>query len=449
MNKLTKNLLTYSLLTTTLIVVALYAFHAYAQQQPISDAIAAQRQRLLDELAGVEREIAQTQALADEKAKEAGSLQRDIAILDANIKKAQLQIRAINLTIETYKDRIFQKEETIEQLTARITREKISLSEALRSLNEYDDLSTLEVMLSYDKISDFLGEVDSINTVQESLQDSFNTLKVDQKEEETAKEDLVDRKTEQERLHALSELERKKLQTAENQKQALLKATKGKESEYKKVVTQKQKDAASIRTALFQLQGSSAISFEKAVLYAERASIKTGVRTAFVLGVISQESDLGRNVGQCNLPDDPPKFRWQAIMKPARDHAPYLDITKRLGLDPEKMPLSCPMSVGWGGAMGPAQFIPSTWILYEGKIAAATGHNPPNPWDPEDAFMASAIYMKELGATTREGEFIAAAKYFAGGNWNSSLGRTYGSQVVAKADNFQEQINIIQGLASR
>lgn len=429
--------------------VFLHVLRVDAQQQPISDAIAAQRQRLLQELANVEKEIAETQSLADQKSKEAASLQRDIAILDANIKKAQLQIRAINLTIETYKDRIVQKEESIEQLSARIQREKTSLAEALRSLNEYDDLSTLEVMLSYDRISDFLGEVDSIDTVQESLQDSFNSLKEDQKEEETAKEDLVDRKTQQEQLRALQEIERKKLQTAENQKQALLKATKGKESEYKKVVSQKQKDAASIRTQLFQLQGSSAISFEKAVQYAERASAKTGVRTAYILGVISQESDLGRNVGQCNLPDDPPKFRWQAIMKPSRDHAPYLDITNRLGLDPEKMPLSCPMSVGWGGAMGPAQFIPSTWILYESKIANATGHNPPNPWDPEDAFMAAAIYMGELGATNRAGEFTAAAKYFAGGNWNSSLGRTYGSQVVAKADNFQEQINIIQGLAAR
>ena len=59
------------------------------------------------------------------------------------------------------------------------------------------------------------------------------------------------------------------------------------------------------------------------------------------------------------------------------------------------------------------------WLAFESKIAAATGHKTPNPWDPGDAFMASAIYLSELGADSRDGERTAAAKYFAGGNWKS------------------------------
>lgn len=93
--------------------------------------------------------------------------------------------------------------------------------------------------------------------------------------------------------------------------------------------------------------------------------------------------------------------------------------------------------------MGPAQFIPSTWQLMKPKIAAATGHNPPNPWDPEDAFMASALYLGDLGANKVSGEREAAGRYFAGGNWNGSLGRRYASQVLEKAAGYQEQINII------
>jgi len=107
------------------------------------------------------------------------------------------------------------------------------------------------------------------------------------------------------------------------------------------------------------------------------------------------------------------------------------------------------MSVGWGGAMGPAQFIPSTWLLYESKIANATGHRPPNPWNPEDAFMASAIYLGELGANTLSGERTAAAKYFAGSNWKGSLGRTYANQVLERVATYQDQLNFIQGVANR
>jgi len=71
--------------------------------------------------------------------------------------------------------------------------------------------------------------------------------------------------------------------------------------------------------------------------------------------------------------------------------------------------------------MGPAQFIPSTWMLYKDRIARATGKNPPNPWLPQTAFTASAIFLADLGADrgTSAAEREAALRYFAGGNWKN------------------------------
>lgn len=415
----------------------------------LSDDVINHREKLKRELEALEAEIRGVEGQIDEKRKEATTLERDIAILDAKIKKTKLEIRAIDLQIKQLQDKITDKQSSIKSIVSKVDREKLSLAESLRTLAEYDDVSILEVMLAYERMSDFLGDVDAINTVQSSLQDSFDVLRESKREEEVARDEFVDQKREQSELRSLQELERKQLEKNELERKNLLKITRGKESEYKKVLTKKQKDAASIRTQLFLLQGSPAIPFERAVEYAEKASQKTGVRVAFILGVIAQESDLGKNVGQCNLPDDPPRLKWQKIMKPSRDQEPYKRITAKLGLDPDSMPLSCPMSVGYGGAMGPAQFIPSTWELYEAKIARATGHNPPNPWNPEDAFMASAIYLGELGADSTSGERTAAAKYFAGGNWKSSLGRTYANQVLAKVETYQGQIDIIRGVATR
>ncbi|MEK9175074.1 MAG: hypothetical protein AAB795_00615, partial [Patescibacteria group bacterium] len=71
-------------------------------------------------------------------------------------------------------------------------------------------------------------------------------------------------KQEEIQLKTLQELEKKRLEQEESQKNSILKATKGKESEYKKILTNKQKEAASIRSQLFLLQGSPSISFEKA-----------------------------------------------------------------------------------------------------------------------------------------------------------------------------------------
>ena len=435
----------YSFILFTLAIV-LMANSVLAQ---LGSDVVSHREKLKRDLEALEAEIKGVEGQIEGKRKEATSLERDIAILDAKIKKTKLEIRAIDLLIRQLQDKIAEKQTSINGIVAKVDREKLSLAESIRSLAEYDDVSLLEAMLAYERMSDYLGDVDAIDTVQRSLQDSFDVLRETKHEEEVVRDEFVDQKSEQNQLRALQELERKQLEKNEAERKDILKITRGKESEYKKVLSKKQKDAASIRTQLFLLQGSPAIPFERAVEYAEKASQKTGVRVAFVLGVIAQESDLGRNVGQCNLPDDPPKFKWQQIMKPSRDHEPYKRITAKLGLDPDVMPLSCPMSVGWGGAMGPAQFIPSTWELYEGKIARATGHNPPNPWNPEDAIMASAIYLGELGANTRAGERTAAAKYFAGGNWNSSLGRTYANQVLNKVETYQGQIDLIRSVSSR
>ena len=70
---------------------------------------------------------------------------------------------------------------------------------------------------------------------------------------------------------------------------------------------------------------------------------KINIRPAFLLAVITQESDLGNNVGTCNRPGDPPNKSYKVVMKPSRDQIPFEQITKKLGMDPSSTPVSCPM----------------------------------------------------------------------------------------------------------
>lgn len=422
---------------------------AYAEE--VSSAVVNRREALKAELSRLEGEIGEWEKLVAEKQREATSFERDIAILDAQISKAKLQIRARTLAINNLGSAIVGKEASIGVLSEKIMRQKASLAESLRAVRETEDTSLIEQLLTYPNLSTMLGELESIGTVQKAVQDSLDALRESRSQEETAKQSLEEEQKEEFELRSLLEIERDQLAGKEKERQNLLAITKGKESEYQKVLTAKEKNATAIRTQLFLLQGSPAIPFEQAVAFAEIASAATGVRPAFILGVIAQESELGKNIGQCNLPDDPPQYKWKAVMKASRDHEPFLEITTRLGLDPESMPVSCPMRnsrgerVGWGGAMGPAQFIPSTWILFEQKITAITGNNPPSPWNPKDAFVASALLLRDNGADRDEHK--AAAKYFAGSNWNSYLGRSYASQVLAKVETYQEQLDILKKFA--
>ena len=426
-------------ISITLFLVAVFLLPPiYTYGQGPQD-VASRRAQLESELKGLEAEIAAQRKILEEKQQESVSLMRDISILDAKIKEADLSIKARNLSITKLSGEVADKSKTIVILSDKIYRERESLAELIRKTRELDQSSVVELILSKENVSEFFSDADTFTSVNSALQDSVKVISADKDETAAEKKLLEEKKEEEVSLRAVQELQRKRLAQDKIDRNDLLKITRGKEQEYQKVLKDREKSAAAIRSELFVLQGSKAISFEKALEYANVAYQKTGVRPAFLLGIITEETNLGENLGSGN---------WRTDMKNPRDTEPFLRITAELGFNPDAMPVSKKPGYGWGGAMGPAQFIPSTWMLYKNKIAAATGHNPPNPWEPYDAFMASALYLKDGGAhsKTSRSEFIAAMCYLAGcGNANKKSLQFYGDDVMCLALGYQRSIDILEG----
>lgn len=407
-----------------------------------SQAVLEREAALRLELQQVEAEIAKQQEILKAKQRESVSLERDVAILNAEISKAQLSIRAKNLSIERLGKDIGSKTAVIADLEEKIDKSKEALAKLIRQSDEADDFSLPEILLSNKDLAEFFAEVDSFTTVQKSITVFFEDIRQAKNQTEEEREALAERKKQETDARIVIEAEKRTIERAETEKKKLLSFSRSEEKAYKAVLSEREKRAAAIRTALFQLRDSAAIPFGTALQYAVEAQAKTGVRPAFLLAILTQETNLGENVGTCNRPGDPPEKHWQKIMKPTRDHAPYLRITSALGLDPEIMPLSCPWQGGWGGAMGPSQFIPSTWEMYADKVALALGKSVANPWEPKDAFTASAYYLKDLGAGKGgySAEREAALRYYAGGAWNKASNAFYGNQVMQKATNIQENM---------
>ena len=413
--------------------------------------------RLRQELANVEREVKETEAALASAKNESASLDRDIRILNGQIKSAQLKIQAKNLVIATLGKDISSKNAHIGELNERIQRGQESLAELLRKRNEFDTYSLPEVVLSRVSLTQFFADIDDFEMIEDSLAATFADIRNARSQTETEKQALDKKKNQEIDARAVIADEKKKIESAEAEKKRLLTLSKNSEQLYSKIAAEKRTKAASIRAALFSLRDSEAIPFEKALAYANEAAKSTGIRPAFLLAIMMQESAFGKNVGSCYLTDPDTGAgasirsgnKFPNVMKPGRDVEPFIEITKALGLDPFKTLISCPQSIGWGGAMGPAQFIASTWKLFEARLKTALGIQAPNPWEPRHAFMASAMYLSDLGARggSYTGERNAACRYYSGRACTvGHINMTYGDQVMIKAANIQlTMINPLEG----
>ncbi len=450
----------YILRVFLLFCLAFFFSHlTYAQTViPNSETPSQREARLRAELAQVEQEQKDTEKILAEAQQQSSSLKRDILILDTKIKAAELNIKAKNLIIQGLGKDITKKERTIETLVERIDRGRASLADILRKTNEVGSITIPEIILSEQNISQIFSDLDTFQSVRESLKTTFEEIRNTKSQTETEKNKLDKRRNQEVDARQVIVFEQKNIAINQAEKQRLLTVSKGNEKIYSTVLVEKIQKAAQIRAALFSLRDAQAIPFGDALKFATTASRVTGVRPAFILAILTQESALGANVGSCYLTNKDTGSGVSTktgsvvsnVMKPGRDVEPFITITNSLGLDPMRTLVSCPQSVGWGGAMGPSQFIASTWMLFKNRISSALGTSLPNPWNPQDAFMAASIYLGDLGAIggSYTGEQNAACKYYSGKSCGAStLVRSYGNSVMSHADTIQRNmIDPLQGV---
>lgn len=439
------------ILAASIVVPQANAPRAVAQELSAQERarLQAQYDELLKEIAAQEEIIRKTQA-------QKNTLQGDVTGLNAKISAAQKQIDAKGIAIRQLSSQIAQKNVVIGQLSTRIDRGKESLGSILRQTQMLDDYSVVTIALGADSVSSFFTDLDAFTSIKRAMQNLFSDIRQAKAQTEVEKDDLAKKQNATADAKYVVETQKKKISVDKTEKQKLLTITSNQEVEYKKVLAERQAKAAAIRAALFPLRDSAAIPFGTALKYAQEAKRANGVNPALVLAILTQESNLGANVGQCYLRDDATGAGvgkntgtvFAKVMSPTRDVPPFLNIASKLGFDPHNQVVSCPIASagGWGGAMGPAQFIPSTWAIYAARIAQANGVAVANPWDPKHAITAMGYLLADNGASAGgyTAEFNAAARYYAGWNGpNMTVGRNYAASVMAKAASLQSNIDFL------
>jgi membrane-bound lytic murein transglycosylase B len=441
-----------------------------------TSAVATKRAALQAQLNELDTEIAQTQSTLNTLGSQDKTQSQQLATLKAQIKKAQLQLQATQIQIEALKSNIVVHSNTITTLSSQLTSEQQSLAQILRQTNEIDQYSLVEVVLSSQDVSSFFGDLDSFDAIKQELGSSYTQITSTVSATQNEKNALETQQTQAQQLATEQTLEENQIKSDEAQEAALLSQTKSQEATYQGIYKVQQQTIAQIQAELFALAGGGGqISLPTAIALAKTAGTDTGVDPALILGILKQETNIGQNVGTAN---------YQDAMSPTRDVPEFLFITSLLSIDPNSVKVSAAPSYGWGGAMGPAQFIPSTWACYAGivntttgvcgkgtdgtyagpwsynaakdRIAKLAGHpnSPSNPWTNLDAFVAVGLLMSDNGAPADIGQNAgcpssaceAALRYFAGwGNADNPAYAFYGDDVMAFAAQFKSDISTLGG----
>jgi len=188
----------------------------------------------------LEDEIAQYQAQIKDIGDQANTLTNAIKTLTTNEKKINAQISLTKKNIEIKTLEIQNLGSDIGEKEINIEKNLLAIGESLKGINDADSESLIENLLKYDNLSDFWNKIEYDSQFQNSLKenliearDTKKLLEIDKKDAEDSKRALLAYQND------LND-QKKLLQINKNEENALLAETKNKESNYKKILAEKQ-----------------------------------------------------------------------------------------------------------------------------------------------------------------------------------------------------------------
>ncbi len=383
------------------------------------------------------------------------TLQNTITGLKKKITGLEYQIKQGTLMVKDLDFQIKGTETAIKTTEEKINDSQGQLAGILRSINEEDQKASLQILLEGD-LADYFTNIVHLEKLDARVFDLLQSTKNLNDYLEVQKQKMDSEKGSLEKTIKIQNQQKQQQLQAKQQHDSSLKLT---EAQYQQQVKDKataDKNAAAIKARIFEVVGvSKAPTFGQALEIAKYVSGITGVRPAFLLAVLTQESNLGKNVGQCYVTDfttgNGTNLQGAAktrVMNP-KTIPTFVALTASLGMEATKTPVSCWIPLysggapyGWGGAMGPAQFISSTWNLYKDRVAQSVGTTA-SPWNINHAFLASGLLLRDNGAPGNES--AAAAKYYCGGSYGRYECRAYANSVLRYASQYEADIKAIGG----
>lgn len=218
---------------------SLFLSSGFVLAQSEADKLQAEKSQLNSQLADIEKEIAGFEAELNKVGAEKDTLQKAINQLELERKKVLTDVRYTENRIATTDMQIGQLNGEIVVTNDSIDSNMTAVAEILRAVDQDDSESLVELLLRYNNLADFWTEIESLETVRQSMYEKVQQL-TSMREvlgekvlEETGKRaDLVS-------LHQQYSGQQVVLDNNRREQNQLLTATKNEEAEYQKMLAEK------------------------------------------------------------------------------------------------------------------------------------------------------------------------------------------------------------------
>lgn len=201
------------------------------------------RQKIEDrnkEISNLEREIAEYQKQINETGKQASTLSGALKTLELTRKKlttdisiTQKKIDSVTLTIESLKREIKDKD-------GMISIQKQTLSKIIMEMADADQTSLIEALLTYENLGNFWNREVEREQINGAINSKMNELAILKNDLKVTKDSTESKKRELERLRGQLSDQKKIVEANKRENDKLLRETKNKESNYKKILADRE-----------------------------------------------------------------------------------------------------------------------------------------------------------------------------------------------------------------
>ena len=213
-----------------------------------------------DAIAALEKEISSFKSQIEDTSKNAQTLQGTIRELELTEKKLKADTQITENRIDNAQNNIERLSLDIDDKSEQIDTNNATMAKSIRQLNEMDDVTLPELVLSHKNTSDLWVQIDSLDQFRQGVRDNVRTLRDLKTNLETNRTDKFKELKNLEYYRQVLADQRKVIAANKQEKDDLLRQTKNKESEYKRTLAQKVKLRDSFQKEILDFE--SQLKFE-------------------------------------------------------------------------------------------------------------------------------------------------------------------------------------------